>query len=93
MHMDDLPNLGSKSKQMLEQAGIHSRSELRQLGAARAYWQVKNCHSKASLNLLWALEGALTERHWLDVAKHDRLRLLLELEDLEENKISSEIKK
>lgn len=27
--------------------------------------------------------GAVSGRHWRDVAKHDRLRLLLELEDIE----------
>lgn len=84
--MDDLPNLGPKSKRMLEQAGIHSMKELRQLGAVRAYVRVKGSSSTASLNLLWALEGALSEHHWQDVARHDRLRLLLELEDIEQNK-------
>lgn len=84
--MDDLPNLGPKSRWMLEQAGVHSMKELQKLGAVRAYLRVKNNDGKASLNLLWALEGALTERHWQDVARHDRLRLLLELEDVEQNK-------
>jgi hypothetical protein len=31
------------------------------------------------------MEGALSGRHWQDVAKHDRLRLLLELEDVEKD--------
>jgi recombinational DNA repair protein RecR len=30
-----------------------------------------------------ALEGALSGRRWQEVAKHDRLRLLLALEDVE----------
>ncbi len=84
--MDNLPNIGPKSRWMLEQAGIHSLEELRKLGAVRAYFRVKSSGSAASLNLLWALEGALTERHWQDVARHDRLRLLLEMEDVEQNK-------
>jgi len=36
---------------------------------------------RASLNLLWALEGALTGRPWEDVARNDRLTLLLQLEN------------
>jgi DNA transformation protein len=68
---------------MLEQADIRTVAQLQKLGAVRAYLQVKRNSGNASLNLLWAMEGALTGRHWLDVAKHDRLRLLLELEDLE----------
>ncbi|HLY96975.1 MAG TPA: TfoX/Sxy family DNA transformation protein, partial [Sideroxyarcus sp.] len=54
-----------------------------ELGAVRAYAQVKRSGACSSLNLLWAMEGALSGRHWQEVAKHDRLRLLLELEDIE----------
>lgn len=77
------PNLGPKSKLMLESAGIRSVDQLRELGAVRAYVQVKQSGANASLNLLWALHGMLTGRHWQDVAKQDRLPLLLELEDVE----------
>jgi len=77
-----LPNFGPKSKQMLAQAGIHTLAQLRELGSVRAYVRVKRA-GNASLNLLWAIEGALSGRHWQEVAKHDRLRLLLELEDVE----------
>ena len=83
MNIADLPNFGPKSQQMLAQAGIHTIEQLRELGAVRAYVQVKRVWKGASLNLLWAMEGALSGRHWQDVAKHDRLRLLLELEDVE----------
>jgi len=83
MNIADLPNFGPKSQQMLAQAGIHTIEQLRELGAVRAYAQVKRSWKGASLNLLWAMEGALSGRHWQDVAKHDRLRLLLELEDVE----------
>lgn len=76
----DLPNFGPKSQIMLEQAGIHTIEQLRELGAVRAYVQVKRT-GKVSLNLLWAMEGALSGQHWREVAKHERLRLLLELED------------
>ncbi len=83
MNIADLPNLGIQSRQMLALAGIHTIEQLRQLGAVRAYVQVRRAGTNASLNLLWAMEGALSGRHWQDVAKYDRLRLLLELEDVE----------
>ncbi len=79
----DLPNLGPKSQQMLEQAGIATMPQLQELGAVRAYLRVKRHGGNASLNLLWALEGALSGQHWQVVAKAERLRLLLELEELE----------
>jgi DNA transformation protein len=83
MNLSDLPNFGPKSQQMLTQAGIHTLEQLRELGAVRAYVQVKRSGTRSSLNLLWAMEGALSGRHWQDVAKNDRLSLLLELEDVE----------
>ena len=83
MNISDLPNFGQKSQAMLAQAGIHTIEQLRELGAVSAFVQVKHCGSCASLNLLWAIEGALSGRHWREVAKHDRLRLLLELEEAE----------
>lgn len=83
MSIADLPGFGPKSQQMLARAGIHTLEQLRELGAVRAYMLVKRCGARASLNLLWAMAGALLGRHWRDVAKHDRLRLLLELEEAE----------
>ncbi len=83
MNIADLPNFGLKSQQMLAQAGIQTIEQLRELGAVRAYLQVKRSGVNSSLNILWAMEGALSGRHWQEVAKHDRLRLLLELEDVE----------
>jgi DNA transformation protein len=80
MNIAGLPNLGPKSQQMLAQADIHTLEQLRGLGAVRAYVRVKRSGACSSLNLLWAMEGALTGQHWQAVAKHDRLRLLLELE-------------
>jgi hypothetical protein len=83
MKLSDLPNFGPKSQLMLAQAGIHSLEQLRDLGAVRAYVQVKRSGTNASLNLLWAMEGALTGQHWREVARNERLRLLMELEDAE----------
>lgn len=79
----DLPNFGPKSQQMLAQAGIDTPERLRELGAVRAFVLVKQSGACSSLNLLWAIEGALSGRHWQAVAKEDRLRLLLELDEIE----------
>jgi predicted flap endonuclease-1-like 5' DNA nuclease len=76
-----LRNLGPVSKRMLAAAGITSVQTLRELGAVEAYRRVRSRDPRASLNLLWALEGAVTGRPWQDVARHDRLSLLLQLEN------------
>ena len=81
--LEALPNLGPKSGEMLRRAGIDNLNQLRKLGAVRAYLRVKRADGRASLNLLWALEGALSNRPWQEVARNDRLSLLLALEALE----------
>jgi hypothetical protein len=52
----------------------------------RAYAQVRaRPGNNASLNLLWALEGALTGLPWRVVAQEHRLSLLLALEALHDD--------
>jgi len=75
-----LPGLGPKSLAMLAAAGIPDRAKLQRLGAVAAYLEVKHAGQPASLNLLWALEGALTGQHWQAVARGERTRLLLALD-------------
>jgi len=76
----DLPNLGPKSQAMLATAGISTLAQLRKLGAVAAYVQVRSQSPRASLNLLWALEGALSDTPWQVVAREHRTSLLLALE-------------
>ena len=76
-----LPNLGAVSAHRLAAAGITSVAALRRLGAVEAWRRVRAHWPGASLNLLWALEGALTGRGWQEVARTERTRLLLELDD------------
>ena len=76
----ELPNLGPKSQQMLVACGISSVAQLRELGSVAAYAKVKAKHKAASLNLLWALEGALSGLPWQEVARVHRTSLLLSLE-------------
>lgn len=79
-----LPNLGPKSQAMLLAAGISTMDELRRLGAVAAYARVKAGGGNTSLNLLWALEGALSGLPWQVVAKEHRTSLLLALDSYEQ---------
>lgn len=78
-----LPNLGLKSQQMLIAAGIHTLADLQRMGAVAAYLRVKRHGGNVSLNLLWALEGAISGLRWQEVAREHRTGLLLALEDCE----------
>ncbi len=86
----DLPNLGPRSLQSLAAAGITSLARLHELGAVRAFVLARahalGRNQAVSLNLLWALEGALTGRRWQDVADADRASLLMALEDVERHR-------
>jgi DNA transformation protein and related proteins len=81
--VSDLPNLGPKSQEMLERAGLVSVDQLRALGSVAAFVRVKRAGGKPSLNLLWALEGALSGLAWQVVAREHRTSLLLALETYE----------
>ena len=86
--MGFLCDLGPASRQMLFVAGIDSEEKLRAMGSVRAYLAVKRNNSRASLNLLWALEGVLTGKHWRVVAREDRTELLLQLDNAERSTAS-----
>jgi hypothetical protein len=78
-----LPNLGLRSAQMLTEAGIRSQAALARTGAVGAYLRVKRSGGNASLNLLYALAGALDGTHWQQVRRQRKLELLTALEDRE----------
>ncbi|WP_102798266.1 TfoX/Sxy family protein [Bowmanella denitrificans] len=74
-----LPGLGPKSARWLNESGIHSLAQLQAIGAIRAYAMV-SAQRPVSLNLLYALVGALEGRRWQDVAKQDRASLIMALD-------------
>lgn len=92
----DLQNLGPASEKMLRAAGIHSPSELAALGAVEAFLRVREQDLHPSLNLLYALEGALSGRHWSALPDEVRTRLLLAVDEfdaarrLEEPRVTDE---
>lgn len=81
--VDALPNLGPMSEKVLRRCGILTIGQLHRLGPARAYVQVKREYGMAPRGLLWALEGALSDRPWQAVAPEERFGLLREVEAIE----------
>jgi len=76
-YLADLLNLGEKSAQMLHDAGIHSVKQLSDLGAVEAYLTIKRKGAAVSLNMLYAIEGALTNTHWNKLDRATREALLM----------------
>lgn len=79
----ELEGVGSKSREMLQAAGITTLAQLRELGSVAAYVRVKRAGCNPSLNFLWGLESVLTGEHWQEIAKKHRLSLLSALEEAE----------
>lgn len=75
VHSEELLNLGPKSAHWLEQVGIRTLGDLKQTGAVAAYLMAKQQEPKCSLNLLYALEGALTGVPWNKLPKETKQRL------------------
>ncbi len=71
-----LRNIGPKSAAWLRQVGLRTREDLAAVGALEAFMRVKRAGFKPSLNLLYALEGALPDCHWQDVPEARRNELV-----------------
>jgi len=59
-----LANLGPKSVAWLNEAGMLTTADLAQLGSVGAFLKVEEAGFAPSLNLLWAIEGALSDIPW-----------------------------
>ena len=73
---EKLRNIGPKSAAWLRQVGLHSRADLAAVGAVDAFMRVKRAGFKPSLNLLYALEGALLDCHWQEVPEPRRVQMV-----------------
>ena len=75
-----LRNIGPKSMAWLRQTGVRSLDDLKSVGALAAYVRVKRAGFRPSLNLLYALEGAILDCHWQDIPDERREQLVTEAE-------------
>ena len=81
----NLKGLGPKSEEILSEVGIHTKDKLMETGAVGAFLKVKKMSGvNPSLNLLYALVGAIEDKHWVDIAREEKSRLLLEVDGYED---------
>lgn len=72
-----LKNIGKTMVLWLNRAGIHSTTQLKRLGAAKAYQAViQRRESRISRSFLFALEGALTDQAWTDLSLERKQELI-----------------
>lgn len=80
MSAAQLRNIGPKSAAWLRQVGLRSEQDLRAVGAVEAFMRVKRAGFRPSLNLLYALEGALQGCHWQQVSQARRQEMVAAVE-------------
>lgn len=73
-----LRNIGPKSAAWLRQVGLHTPEALAEAGSVDAFMRIKRAGFRPSLNLLYALEGAILDCHWQDVPHPRREQLVAE---------------
>jgi DNA transformation protein and related proteins len=65
--LSKLKNIGQKSEQWLNAIGVHSLTDLRDMGAIDCCIILKAQGYPVSLNLAYAIEGALRDIHWTKI--------------------------
>ena len=77
MNTAKLRNIGPKSAAWLRQVGLRTQEDLVAVGSVEAFLRVKRAGFRPSLNLLYALEGALLDCHWQQLPEARRSELLI----------------
>jgi DNA transformation protein len=70
-------NVGPKSAAWLRQVGVRTQEDLLRLGPVEAFMKVKRAGFRPSLNLLYALAGAIENCHWADLPDGQKAALVL----------------
>jgi hypothetical protein len=75
-----IKNIGPKSMAWLRQTGVRTQEDLESVGSLAAFVRIKRAGFKPSLNLLYALEGAILGCHWQNIPDARRSELILAAE-------------
>jgi len=69
-------NIGPKSAAWLRQVGLRTHEDISAIGTVEAFMRVKRAGFKPTLNLLYAIEGALLDCHWQEISDERRQQLI-----------------
>ena len=75
----ELPNIGPTIENRLNEVGVHTRADLKKLGAVNAYLRICAKYPHQTIPVcyyLYALQGALMGRHWDDLPERLKNDLL-----------------
>jgi DNA transformation protein len=77
-NLTELRNIGKKLAGRLNEVGIFSEDDLRQVGAVIAHRMIKDKHPHETLPVcyyLYSFEGALTDKHWNEISERRKQQL------------------
>jgi DNA transformation protein len=80
MRLSELKNLGARSEEWLPKVGIYTAEQLRASDPYEVYAKLKATVPGTSLNALYAILGAMEDRHWLEIKRERRTEVLLRLD-------------
>lgn len=76
---DKIRNVGPKSAAWLRQVGVRTTEDLIRVGPVESFLKVKRAGFRPSLNLLYAMAGAIADCHWADLSEERKQELLAAL--------------
>lgn len=76
---DKIRNVGPKSAAWLRQVGVRTTEDLVRVGPVESFLKVKRAGFRPSLNLLYAMAGAIADCHWADLSEERKQELLAAL--------------
>lgn len=82
---DKIRNVGPKSAAWLRQVGVRTLEDLRAVGVIETFMKVKRAGFRPSLNLLYAMQGALDDCHWADLPEDTKISLVQAAEAAEKD--------
>ncbi|MEM1096386.1 MAG: TfoX/Sxy family protein [Bacteroidota bacterium] len=71
----EMKNLGSKMAAWLGALHIHTRGDLERVGAVLAYKMLRHHRPGVTVLALYALHGALQDRHWNSLSAGEKAQL------------------
>jgi hypothetical protein len=74
--VEKIRNIGPKSMAWLRQTGVRTLVDLQAVGSLAAFVRIKRAGFRPSLNLLYALEGAILGCHWQEIPDARRAELV-----------------
>ncbi len=73
--LQKLPNIGNRVEEQLNEIGIETFEQLKEVGSKQAWLSIKGIDSSACINRLCALEGAIQGIRWHNLSDETKCEL------------------